>query len=120
MNKYEKYYNDNNLKSKRRIVIDMLAADLQEKTGMKARVSGPFGLRAECPIYLNEDAGKGEGYFIVIIPSFKRDTLELYYDTGETKIRFDPGTIGDINGFNNVIQRLPDTLDEIIQCLIKI
>lgn len=125
MNKYEKAYND---VVKRHpgahwydIAIVSLAADLGERIGQTARASGPFGLRAECPIYINEKGKPGERRVIYLTPWFdssKGETeLMLYYDTGETKNDYAPGTLGEINGMNNVMKRLPDTLEEIISLL---
>lgn len=55
-----------------------------------------FGLRCVCPVY-----GKTkEGYIVGLSFTFGEDTL--YYDTGEVTDRFGPGTLGHINGMNNV------------------
>lgn len=125
MNKYEKTYNEISKKHPQArwfdIAVVALAVDLEEATGLKARVSGPFGLRAECPIYLNEEGEPGERKVIYITPWFdstKGETeLVLYYDTGEVKNNYAPGTLGELNGMNNVMERLPDTLEEIVALL---
>lgn len=52
MNKYERLYTEASVGGKNPSWLDTairpLAADLSEATGLPARVSGPFGLRAEC------------------------------------------------------------------------
>lgn len=55
-----------------------------------------FGLRCVCPVY-----GKTkEGHTVSL--SFTFGDNSLYYDTGEVTDRFEPGTLGYINGMNNV------------------
>ena len=125
MNKYERLYTEASAGGKNPSWLDtairQLAADLAEATGLPARVSGPFGLRAECVIYLNENAAEGERKHITITPWFNcegQDTeIMLYYDTGEVKKEYAPNTLGDYNGMNNVMKRLPETLPEIVALL---
>lgn len=113
MNKYEKIYT----KAKSRAngsnaswldaAIAPLAEDIEERTGTKTTISGPFGLRAEVLLK------NGERY-LTITPNFDGGELTLYYDTGETNGRYAPETLGGCNGFDNVQARLPETLDEIV------
>lgn len=114
MNKYEKIYIKAAEKSGRAHWIDSaiaaLAVDIEEATGKQTEISGPFGLRAE--IYLRA----GDDY-IIITPEFPEEKIELYYDTGEFTSEYAPGTIGGMNGMNNIRARLPETLDEIIGLL---
>jgi len=125
MNKYEKIYNEaarNGGNPKwMNTCIRPLAADLEELTGLKAEVSGPYGLRAECVIYLNKDGGEGNRKYLVLTPDFyhKDNHIEIqfFYDTGETDERYPANSLGDYNGFNNVSARLPDTLEEIAALL---
>lgn len=125
MNKYERLYTEASAGGKNPSWLDTairpLAADLAEATGLPARVSGPFGLRAECLIYLNENGAEGERKHITITPWFNcegQDTeIMLYYDTGEVKKEYEPHTLGDYNGMNNVMKRLPETLPEIVALL---
>ena len=125
MNKYERLYTEASAGGKNPSWLDTairpLAADLAEATGLTARVSGPFGLRAECLIYLNENGAEGERKHITITPWFNcegQDTeIMLYYDTGEVKKEYAPNTLGDYNGMNNVMKRLPETLPEIVALL---
>lgn len=127
MNKYEKLYTEAAAGGKNPSWLDTavrpLAADIGEATGHTARVSGPFGLRAECVIHVNEDAPEGERMHLVITPWFNcegQDTeIMLYYDTGEVKDDYASNTLGDFNGMNNVMKRLPETLPEIVALLRK-
>ena len=125
MNKYERLYTEASAGGKNPSWLDTairpLAADLSEATGLPARVSGPFGLRAECVIYLNENGAEGERKCLTVTPWFNcegKDTeIMLYYDTGEVKKEYAPNTLGDYNGMNNVMKRLPETLPEIVALL---
>lgn len=125
MNKYEKMYTEACAGGKNPSWLDVairpLAADLAEVTGLPARVSGPFGLRAECVIYLNETGEKGKRKRIVITPWFnckdKETEIMLCYDTGEMESDYAPNTLGAWNGMNNVTKRLPETLLEIVALL---
>lgn len=127
MNTYERLYTEASAGGKSPSWIDTavgpLVADLAEATGLPARLSGPFGLRAECVIHINENAAEGERAYLVITPWFNlkgQDTeIMLYYDTGEVKGDYAPNTLGDFNGMNNVMKRLPETLPEIVALLRK-
>lgn len=114
MNKYEmiyaKAYEKRGSASWLDSAIAALAVDLEEATGKPTEISGPFGLRAEVWITVGDD-------FIRLTPEFPDGKLKLYYDTGEMADRYQPGTLGDFNGMNNVRAPLPDTLDEIIGLL---
>lgn len=57
-----------------------------------------FGLRAECPIFGKTSDGRTVGITFTCDSS----TGTLYYDTGEKRNNHSSGTIGDINGFNNL------------------
>lgn len=125
MNKYEKLYTEACKDGKNPHWLDTsirpLAADLAEATKLAAKVSGPFGLRAECVIYLNENGAEGKRKYLVITPWFNCEDEEteiiLCYDTGEVKNKYEPNTLGDFNGMNNVMKRLPETLPEIVSIL---
>lgn len=114
MNKYEKIYCKAYEKRGSASWLDSavaaLAVDLEEATGENTEISGPFGLRAEVWIDVGEN-------FIRITPEFPDNQLKLYYDTGEVGDTYQPGTLGDFNGMNNVRAPLPDTLEEILKLL---
>lgn len=120
MNKYERYYNKAVEEGKNARWMDSavipLAADIEEFTGNKVKISGPFGLRAEVIVSF-EDRTHGLG--IIVTPNFVGDDshLELYYDTGEVTNVYGTNTLGWMNGFNNVTARLPDSLSEIVKLM---
>lgn len=119
MNKYEAMYKKATENGRSASWFDTsvvpLAQDLEEATGMTAKVSGAFGLRCECYIVLEKGDRKKT---IVVTPDIKDDgSLELYYDTGEVRDRFRSDSIGALNGFNNITERLPDTLYGIIRVI---
>lgn len=111
MNKYEKIYNravsSNKSTSWVSTAITALAVDLEDCIGKPVEVSGPYGLRLEVVIQI-------ENTYLTITPTFDDDGLHLNYDTGERIQRFCSGSIGEMNGFNNVTAPLPDTLEEIV------
>lgn len=84
-------------------------------------IYGPFGLGSETTIYFfctdERDIVKGETYSITLHPSFTDAGLRLTYNTGEKKDNYAPGTIGWMNGFNNVEAPLPDSIEEIMKLL---
>lgn len=109
MNKYEKIYikaAEKQQASWLDSAVAALAVDLEEYTGETVAVSGPFGLRAEVMVKVGNT-------YTIITPSFENDGFKLYYDTGETTGEYQPQTLGDWNGLNNVQAPLPDTLMEI-------
>ena len=75
-------------------------------------VSGPFGLR--CETYIKIDKGTKRGW-ICVTPLL--DPPQLFYDTGETRDDCPSGSIGQLNGMNNVTAPLPDTIPEICELL---
>lgn len=111
MNKYERIYSKATENGRNASWMDTaiaaLAVDIEEYTGIPVTVSGPFGLRAEVMLK------SGERY-LTICPDFQGEGLQLYYDTGKTTQRHPPLSLGDFNGFNNVQERLPDTLEAIV------
>lgn len=116
MNKYEKIYakaaqrsNGSNA-SWLDSAIAALAVDLEEKTGERFSIGGPYGLRAEVIL-------SSSNWRLNVTPNFNGGELMLYYDTGEQVRRHGAGTIADMNGFNNVQARLPDTLEGIVAVL---
>ncbi len=111
ISKYERIYRKaaekNGHASWMESAISALAVDLEEYTGDKVGVSGPFGLRAAVMLQVGTD-------FLTITPSFSDGGLQLYYDTGEKAQRVAPLSLGDFNGFNNISECLPGTVEEIV------
>ena len=113
-------------------VVTALAEKISEKLGgISFEIYGPFGLGCETSIYLFPNGGdnivKNDTWGITLHPRFEWTPYDselheirnfyLTYNTGETKNDFAPGTIGYLNGFNNVEAPLPESIDEIIKLL---
>ena len=121
INKYEDFYNSRKYLSEEgqgrwfdRCLVP-LASDLATKTGLEAKISGPFGLRSECYIDL---FGYNIRKSICIIPDVVDGNIQLYYETGNVKDNSYPeGSIGYINRYNHEIKRLPDSIEEIVKLL---
>lgn len=117
MNKYERLYElaykHDTRASWYRTAIAALAADIQEVTGENTTYSGPYGLRAEVVI-------STKSKIIIVTPDFSGEHLMLWYDTGEVNRKYEPNTIGDYNGFNNVTARLPDTIEKIVSVMLPL
>lgn len=69
-----------------------------------------FGLRRECPIFGTTKDGHTVG--ITFTPPHNGANLP-YYDTGERKPSYQPGTIGEINGMNNVSKQI-ESIEELV------
>lgn len=78
-----------------RPILEELARQTPDITWDFERLS-VFGLRCDCPVF-----GKNREQITTGI-TFTHHNGQLYYDTGETKSKFNPNTLGDYNGFNNV------------------
>lgn len=69
-----------------------------------------FGLRCECPVFGKTEEGHTVG--ICFTPGSHIDG-NVRYDTGETKSRYSSGTLGEINGMNNVCKEV-ESIDELV------
>lgn len=107
-----------------------LADEISKRLNMPYEIYGPFGLGAETSIYFFADGEKGdivhkETYRITLHPSCKDGTgsyaerFYFTYNTGEKRNSYAPGTIGELNGFNNVEAPLPDDMDSIVEIIMK-
>ena len=106
-----------------------LAKRLSKVLAMPHKIYGPFGLGATTTIYFFPQKNGGdivhdENYSITLHPATRNyndwrlhfdETFYFTYDTGEKKEEYAPGTIGEMNGFNNVEAELPDDLDAIVE-----
>lgn len=88
---------------------EALAKKLKNKTGYKATVYPPMGMRASVAIALNNTNNKLKGFIIL---TSSTDHV-LYYDTGKVSIKYPQGSIGDLNGFGNETKILPDDINAI-------
>jgi hypothetical protein len=101
-------------------IIKPLGAELSKRLELPYEIYGPFGLRAATSIYLRKDMKRSicdqETWSITIIPSDLSTGL-LKYETGEVKEGYSRNTMGDLNGFNNVLAYLPESIDDIVALL---
>lgn len=114
-------------------VLVPLAEALSKELNMPYDIYGPFGLGSETSIFffpsgkigslVNEDT-----YGITLHPSFRptddysipfEDRFYLTYNTGEKINEHPEGTIGCLNGFNNMEAELPDDLEKILEIVKK-
>ena len=102
-------------------IIVPLAQKLAEMKGLSYEIFGPFGLMNETSIFLMKDPSisilEQEVWALTIVPGLFKGDDNLYYYNGETEDRYPKGTIGEINGMNNVKVKLPDTIEEICDLL---
>lgn len=92
-------------------IVKPLALSLREHTAAdNFKVYGPFGLRAYTSIYLEK--GNMTGGITLTMNDGK-----LFYDTGEKTGDYEHGSIGELNGFDNVTAPLPDDVSEITALL---
>ena len=89
--------------------IEHLANSIEQYTDKPVIVSGPFGLRAEWMLQCDNK-------ILVVTPEFNADgEVILFYDTGETEERYEPHTIGAINGINNITAAASEDINEIVK-----
>lgn len=102
-------------------VVRPLAIALGEAAGLQSKVSGPCGICCQVYITLCEDPTRsllGQDHkTITLQPDFSEDGLVFRYETGEVTERFAKGTVGAMNGMNNVTEILPSSLDEILKLM---
>lgn len=102
-------------------VIVPLAGELAKRTGRHPLVLGPCGIGAKVTISLVNDPGarwtEQDRLELTVEPDFEDGRMVFNYETGEVSDRYEPGTVGYVNGLNNITARLPDSVDEIIGLL---
>jgi len=87
-----------------------------------------FGLRAECPVFVNGDGTDEHGYrnakaYITFTPHNKHNdddtwSWELYFDTGEYVDSYPSGSIGALNGFGKKAAKV-ESVEQVIEFLRK-
>ena len=91
-----------------KIIEPAIMAD-KRASGTSCRIYGPFGLRAEASIFIKKDEDV-LGWLTVVIQD-----AGIMYETGRSRgINYPPGSIGDLNGFDNELAPLPEDLSEIV------
>ncbi|WCK57062.1 hypothetical protein PP175_28145 (plasmid) [Aneurinibacillus sp. Ricciae_BoGa-3] len=84
------------------------------------KVYGPFGINSRTSIHLIDDEKKNiieqKTLSITVRPTDLRNGI-LYYETGEVTNQYADGSLPELNGGNQVIAPLPDTIEEILELL---
>ena len=108
-------------------VLRPLAKRIMARCGFKCfEIYGPFGISCETSVYFAND-GKMDNIDICHVETWSL-TLQWAFDkvgnlhhleywTGETTNDYAKGTIGEMNGLNNIYKELPMDVDEIIKLL---
>lgn len=101
-------------------IVEPLMRGLEKETGLHGEIYGPFGLCCKTSIYLREDMGKSiteqDTIHITLEPPYEG---KLFYETGEIKGEYRKDSIGELNGMNNVLEELPDSIEEIVKIMFK-
>ena len=110
-----------------RVLVPLAVAIASELGGLPYEFYGPFGLSCETSVYFfptdGHDITKDETYSLTVYPEYREggygyvNGFYLAYDTGRRLDTYRPGSIGDLNNFNNVKEELPDSLEEIVALL---
>lgn len=100
-----------------------LADELARRTGKHPKLLGPAGLGSKVTIALVDNPDKRsyeqESLEITVEPVFEDKSIFFNYETGGVNDRYRPGTIGHLNGLNNITAPLPDSVEEILGLLRK-
>lgn len=101
------------------IVSAQMAAIHNQEQPWPYKIYGPFGLGCTTTLYIFPEGGDDilddETYSLTVYPAGGTGKqFYLEYDTGKVTDQYQPGSLGDINGFNHVREKLPDRLGEII------
>lgn len=101
-------------------IVRPLAASIASKKGKKANVLGPRGIGAKVNIVLHNcddptNCWEWTGNeTLTVEPHFRAEgDMTLLYETGEREERYPAGSLGAVNGLNNVTAELPDGEDDI-------
>lgn len=109
-----------------RVLVPLAVHISAELGGIPYKFYGPLGLNCETTVYFfpnrgrveDHDICKDETYSLTVYPNWRHTSgFYLTYDTGRRTDKYKPGSIGWLNGFNNVQEELPDDFDEIMALL---
>lgn len=107
-------------------VLNTLCDDVSAIVGYPhTKADCTFGLRCETYIFWvdgDPEADKYDNcvYSLTVTPdSIKPEDFALSYDTGEHKGRYAAGSIGNLNGFDNVTAPLPLDAEKVAEILIS-
>jgi len=102
------------------IIIGGFAKEICDRFNLHYDIYGPFGIGSRTSIYFCKkekfNICEDRVIKITILPKDLNNGV-LHYETGEKTNEFAKGTIGELNGGNNVTKPLPDTIDEIVMLL---
>lgn len=101
-------------------VTDLIARTIRKMPEYsKCRVDsmGPFGLGAECSVSV-KDGDELLGFLTVTYGPYNEGFEYVDYNA-KKKSTYPKGSIGDINGFNNVTYPLPSNMSEVIDLVFK-
>lgn len=99
-----------------------LAESLAKEFQMDYEIFGPFGLGARTSIYWKKDKKlsitEQETKSITLLPT-NLELAQLYYETGHKRddVHYQPRSIGALNGMDNEILPLPDSMEDIIKII---
>lgn len=98
-----------------------LVLEINRRTGLNFETSDlrTFGLRAECPVFHKGETNESDEptyYSLVFTPQFIDGGITLYLDTGKVSRRCDPGSISELNGFNNITTQV-SSVEDVLQVL---
>ena len=101
-----------------RAMIERIANAIAEKTGTNTEVLGPAGLACRYFLSFTDKVTDRQLYSLSLqVDVEPGGKFTVAYETGRTVNRYQAGTIGYMNGLNNVTEPLPDTLEETIKIL---
>lgn len=103
-------------------VTDLLARRIRkmpEYADCKIESMGPFGLRATCSVSV--ERGNDLLGFLTVGYGQKEFGAPFTYDDYDApkKRTYPNGSIGDMNGFNNITRTLPVDIDEVLKLVFK-
>lgn len=102
-------------------VIIPLAKEMAKRLGKYPVVFGPCGIGAKVTICLIDDPEtnclKQDRLELTVEPAFEDEHIFFNYETGKVSDRYEPGTVGYVNGLNNITASLPDSVEEILGLL---
>lgn len=98
-------------------IIEPLAKKLADHFGLEYELYGPFGMECETSIYLSKDLNVSicdqKTISLTLRPDWEKNWLT--YNTGKKINRYPKGSLGDMNGYNDVYAPLPMEFDEILK-----
>lgn len=102
------------------VIVGGFAKEICDRFDLHYDIYGPFGMSCRTSVYFCKkekfNICEDQVIKITIVPQNLVSGL-LCYETGETTNEYQKGSIGEMNGYNNVIAELPNDINEIIMLL---